>query len=123
MAQVPMGLTDTKDVKVYPKEYREIPDILEGERISEPMELTLNKKEIKRAMSNGVVTVAGDDGEVVLNEKTYFLKDEESSEETAPEEDSSETSDDESKEGTETPESGSEEEVPKGESTEETPTE
>ena len=89
MAQVVMGITDTKTVTVCPKEYREISDILpQGERISEVMELTLNKAEIKRAMSNAVVK----EGETVLNEKNYFLKEEseevveEGTENTIPEE-------------------------------------
>lgn len=74
MAQVVMGVTDTKTVTVCPKEYREISDILpKNERISEEMELTLNKAEIKRAMSNAVVK----EGDTVLNETNYFLKEEE----------------------------------------------
>ena len=74
MAQVVMGATDTKTVTVCPKEYREIPNILpKNERISEEMELTLNKAEIKRAMSNAVVK----EGDTVLDETNYFLKEEE----------------------------------------------
>ena len=90
MAQVVMGTTDTKTVTVCPKEYREISDILpKNERISEEMELTLNKAEIKRAMSNAVVK----EGDTVLDETNYFLMEEESEEETV-EPDSSEGSED-----------------------------
>lgn len=97
MAQVVMGTADTKTVTVCPKEYREIPDILpQGERIKEEMELTLNKAEIKRAMSNAVVK----EGDTVLDETNYFLKEEESEEvvEETPEQEETPTPD--STEGT-----------------------
>lgn len=90
MSKVVMGLTDTKKVKVYPKTYRYISDILEKmKRIEEPMELTLNKKEIVRAMSNAVVVEIGEDGtETVLNPFTYNLKSdiEDGGEDNEPEE-------------------------------------
>lgn len=88
MAKVKMEVTDTKKVKVYPKAYRYITDLLEKMmRIEEPMELELNAKEITRAMSNAVVTETGENGEeVVLNPLTFNLKDEEPAEEsTEPE--------------------------------------
>lgn len=92
MAQVVMGTTDTKTVTVCPKEYREISDILpKNERISEEMELTLNKAEIKRAMSNAVVK----EGDTVLDETNYFLKEEESEDETVDPDSSEEDSEDE----------------------------
>lgn len=78
MAKVKMGPADTKKVKVYPKTYRYITDILlKNDRIEEPMELELNVKEITRAMGNAVVTEVNEDGEeVVLNPLTFNLMDE-----------------------------------------------
>ena len=60
---IKMGITDTKKVKIYPKEKRFIPDLLEKNgHIEESTEMDLNVKEITRAMSNAVVTEVGEDG-------------------------------------------------------------
>lgn len=70
--KVKMHLTDTKTVTVTPKELRFIPDLLEKRgRVEEEQELTLNAKEIKRAMQNAVVT----EGDVVLDETNYNYMD------------------------------------------------
>lgn len=76
--KVKMHLTDTKTVTVTPKELRFIPDLLEKRgRVEEEQELTLNAKEIKRAMQNAVVT----EGDVVLDETNYNYMDAPSEEE------------------------------------------
>lgn len=70
--KIKMHLTDTKTVTVTPKELRFIPDLLEKRgRVEEEQELTLNAKEIKRAMQNAVVT----EGDVVLDETNYNYMD------------------------------------------------
>ncbi len=70
--KVKMTLTDTKTVTVTPKELRFIPDLLEKRgRVEEEQELTLNAKEIKRAMQNAIVT----EGETVLDETNYNYMD------------------------------------------------
>lgn len=70
--KIKMHLTDTKTVTVSPKELRFIPDLLEKRgRVEEEQELTLNAKEIKRAMQNAVVT----EGDVVLDETNYNYMD------------------------------------------------
>lgn len=70
--KVKMHLTDTKTVTVTPKELRFIPDLLEKRgRVEEEQGLTLNAKEIKRAMQNAVVT----EGDVVLDETNYNYMD------------------------------------------------
>lgn len=70
--KVKMHLTDTKTVTVSPKELRFIPDLLEKRgRVYEEKEMTLNAKEIKRAMQNAVVT----EGDVVLDETNYNYMD------------------------------------------------
>lgn len=70
--KVKMTLTDTKTVTVTPKELRFIPDLLEKRgRVEEEQELTLNSKEIKRAMQNAIVT----EGETVLDETNYNYMD------------------------------------------------
>lgn len=70
--KVKMHLTDTKTVTVSPVDYRFIPDLLEKRgRVEEEQELTLNAKEIKRAMQNAVVT----EGDVVLDETNYNYMD------------------------------------------------
>lgn len=89
--KVKMTLTDTKTVTVTPKELRFIPDLLEKRgRVEEEQELTLNAKEIKRAMSNAVVT----EGDVVLDETNYNYMDapsEDDGEETSDSEEDEET--------------------------------
>lgn len=76
--KVKMHLTDTKTVTVTPKELRFIPDLLEKRgRVEEEQELTLNVKEIKRAMQNGIVT----EGDTVLDETNYNYMDAPSEEE------------------------------------------
>lgn len=89
--KVKMTLTDTKTVTVTPKELRFIPDLLEKRgRVEEEQELTLNAKEIKRAMQNSVVT----EGETVLDETNYNYMDAPSEDD---EEDTSDSEEDEEK--------------------------
>ena len=81
--KVKMHLTDKKTVTVSPVDYRFIPDLLEKRgRVEEEKELTLNAKEIKRAMQNAVVT----EGDTVLDETNYNYMD-------APSEDEEEDED------------------------------
>ena len=83
--KVKMHLTDTKAVTVTPKDFRFVPDLLANRgRVEEEQELTLNAKEIKRAMQNAVVT----EGDTVLDETNYNYMD-------APAEDGEEETDDE----------------------------
>ena len=66
-----MSDTDVKKVKVTPKDYRVVPDILKQRSlIDEPMELELNKDEIFRAMNYAYVEdVEG----TKLDETNYFI--------------------------------------------------
>ena len=65
----------TKKCLVTPKKYRYITGILpNNKKIEEPMELELNKKEIKRCMMNGaVVQILLDGSYLPLDEKNYYV--------------------------------------------------
>ena len=66
-----MSDTDVKKVKVTPKDYRVVPDILKQRGlIDEPMELELNKDEIFRAMNYAYVE---DVDSTKLDETNYFI--------------------------------------------------
>lgn len=77
MAKVVMGDTDTKTVTVTPDKNKYVSGLMKKNgRIEEATELDLNKDEIKRAMQSAVVT----EGDEVLDERTYNLKEDESAE-------------------------------------------
>lgn len=65
-----------KKCLVTPKKYRYITGILpKGKKIEGPMELTLNKKEIKRCMMNGAVVQILIDGTYLpLDEKNWYTE-------------------------------------------------
>ena len=102
MAKVIMEDTDTKTVTVTPAKNKYISGLMENNgRIEEATELELNKDEIKRAMQSAVVT----EGENVLDERTYNLKDEETTEEDG-EEEVTEPEDPDTEEGTDSGQTG-----------------